>query len=114
MTTKEQCVSEQIKPDSDGFNAMCLVGGAPSMPRAFRWRGEEFVVAEVVDVWKETGPCTHGSAEQYVRKHWFHVRTTSGDEMKIYFERQARSAKQRKTRWWLYTITHSDDNPGEV
>ena len=114
MTRREQFISEQIKPDSDGFNAMCLLGGAPSMPRAFTWRGEDFTVADVMESWKETGPCTHGSSEQYVRKHWFRVRTTSGDEMKIYFERQARSTKQRKARWWLYTITRSDNNPGEV
>ena len=71
--------------------------------------GFEDTVDEIVDSWKETGrDATHGSKQQYVRKHWFHVRTTSGHEMKLYFERQARSKAQRKTRWWLYTMVESD------
>jgi len=28
--------------------------------------------------------------------------------MEIYFERQARSAKHRKKRWWLFSV--SDEN----
>ena len=28
----------------------------------------------MVDKWKTTGSCRHGSGEQYVRKHWFRVR----------------------------------------
>jgi hypothetical protein len=38
-----------------------------------------------------------------VRKHWFEVLTTSGDTMKIYFERQPRTPRN-KARWWLFTI----------
>jgi len=61
-------------------------------------------VAEVCDTWRELSSCRHGSAEQYVRKHWFRVKTKSGEVMKIYFERQARSKRDIKRRWWLYSI----------
>ncbi len=60
---------------------------------------------EMLEEWKESGPCTHGSGEMYVRKHWYRIRTSGGDEMKIYFERKARSAREVKKRWWLYTLT---------
>ena len=41
--------------------------------------------------------------ELYVRKHWFEVLTDSGETLKIYFERQARSRNAR-ARWWLFSI----------
>ena len=42
--------------------------------------------------------------EHYLRKHWFHVRTDDGSEMKIYFERKARTKGSARARWWIYTI----------
>jgi len=101
---KEQFVGERLKPDAATFNTFALVGGVPQMPKRFTWRGETFEVAEVLDGWKELGPAKEGGARQYLRKHWFHIRTTTGEEMKIYFERTARSTKMRKTRWWLYSL----------
>ena len=101
--SSEQFIGEPIKPDGSTFNAFALVGGEPGMPRKFTWRGEEFEVAEVREKWKETGPAREGGESRYLRKHWFRVRTTTGEDMKIYFERTARSTKQRKTRWWLYS-----------
>ena len=67
-------------------------------------------MAALLEKWKETGRCRNGSAERYVRKHWFRIRTTGGLEMKIFFERQARSARERKQRWWLYTVDTPEDN----
>jgi hypothetical protein len=79
----------------------------------FVWRKAEYVVEELLGKWKDTGPCTSGSGEHYVRKHWFHVRTTTGEEMKIYYERQARSTRERMKRWWLYTVSEkaASQNP---
>jgi len=74
------------------------------LPQCFTWRDTQYTVAELLDSWKESGKCTHGS-EMYLRKHWFEIRTVSGEVMKIYFERKARSAKQAKQRWWLYTMS---------
>ncbi len=60
--------------------------------------------AAVLEAWKEDGPCRHGSGEMYLRKHWFKILTEQGPQMTIYFDRQARSKRQSKARWWLYTI----------
>ena len=109
--SEAQFVSEPIKPVEGTMDTNGMARGEPGAPAKFVWRGDEYTVAEGLEQWKETGPCSHGSNEQYVRKHWFKVRTTDGSEMTLYFERQARSARQLKTRWWLYTI---GKRPGHV
>lgn len=101
-------ISEAIQPIPGSFDSRGMVEGGPALPLRFVWRGEEYAVDEVLESWKDTGDCTSGSGERYVRKHWFRVRTTSGHEMKIYFERQARSKREMKARWWLYTIATPD------
>ena len=68
-------------------------------------------ITGVLKTWRETGPCHHGSGEQYVRKHWFAVATDAGLTMNIYFERQARSAK-KKSRWWLFS-TEREEKTGQ-
>jgi len=98
-------VSESIEPVPGTFDARGMTAGAPGLPKRFVWRDDEYSVAEVIETWKERSPCKHGSGEQYVRKHWFRIRTTGGEEMKLYFERQARSQRESRKRWWLYTIT---------
>ena len=109
MSDRETFIGEAIRPDAATFNALALIGGVPEMPKRFTWRDETFEVAEVLETWKELGPAKEGGPHQYLRKHWFRIRTTSGDEMKIYFERTARSAKQRRTRWWLYALLPAQD-----
>ena len=105
-----QLISEQLQPLLGEVSSR-VVTGEPLFPAGFAWRGVEYTVSEVIETWKETGPCTHGSGERYVRKHWFRIRTAGGDEMKIYFERKARSARQAKQCWWLYTFTPRGDEP---
>jgi hypothetical protein len=100
----DQLISEPIAPVIGAMNPQQMARGAPALPERFFWRGEEHAVAEVLESWKETSGCKSGSEEQYVRKHWFRIRTTKGLEMKLYFERQARSRSERKRRWWLYTV----------
>jgi len=100
----EEFISEEIRPTGDVLDASAMATGAPGLPAKFVWRGQEYVVAVVLDAWKETGADRGGSAERYVRRHWFRIRTTDGVEMKIYFERQARSGRQARKRWWLYTL----------
>ena len=101
---REQLISEQLRPVLAEVDARRVVLGAPLLPTRFVWRGTEYAVAEVLEEWKETGPCHHGSGERYVRKHWFRLRMATGEVMKVYFERHARSPKQLKQRWWLYTV----------
>jgi len=101
-------VSEVIMPVAGTANTAGMSRGGPGLPERFIWREAEYAVAEVLDTWKETGDCKSGSDERYVRKHWFRVRTTDGREMKIYFERQARSRRERKLRWWLYAVAAAE------
>jgi len=107
----EEFIGEPIQPDASSFDARRLVGGAPDVPRKFRWRQTDFELAEVLERWKETGRAREGGSRQYLRKHWFRIRTTSLDEMKIYFERTARSSRMRKTRWWLYSVLPAPQAP---
>jgi len=106
---KQEFVSEAIKPVVGTADVNAMTTGGPGLPREFIWRGETLGIAAVLRTWRDTGPCKHGSSEQYVRKHWFEVRTTCGRKAQIYFERQPRSRSKTK-RWWLYTIdrVHSD------
>ena len=102
---REQFVSEPIEPVAGTFDASAMALGEPGLPGRFVWRGGEHVVAEVVERWKESGPCSHGSGELYLRKHWYRIRTTEGREMTLYFERQpGRRGGKAAARWWLYTI----------
>ena len=102
---KGQLISEPLQPVTDEVSAHHATSGEPLLPSKFIWRGSEYAVGEVLEKWKQSGDCTHGSGERYVRKHWFTIRTTNGEEMKIYFERKQRSGSPAKQRWWLYTIT---------
>jgi hypothetical protein len=103
----EEFISEPIEPVVGTFDTAAMTRGEPGFPERFKWRDEEYAVAEVLEAWKETGSCRSGGPEKYLRKHWYKIRTDSGLEMTLYFERQARSKRQDKIRWWLYTINRS-------
>ena len=105
LIMRECLVSETIKPVAATCDTTAMAAGGPGLPREFVWRGKTVEVTSVIAVWRETGRCRHGSPERYVRKHWFEVETTAG-RMKIYFERQPRRGKARRTdRWWLFSIS---------
>ncbi|HKW52002.1 MAG TPA: DUF6504 family protein [Candidatus Eisenbacteria bacterium] len=112
---KERLVSEPLKPlftdpgksDESGANEFQAVG-EPLLPERFTWRGEELAVAEVLERWKEYSRPGAAMQERYLRKHWYRIRTAAGREMKIYFERQARSKAGAKQRWWVYSVFDSE------
>ncbi len=99
----KEFVSEPITPLDASFDLALMPAGEPGLPRRFRWRDTVYEVKRVSARWKTVGPCRNGSREQYVRKHWFRVETTGGEEMEIYFDRQPRSGRS-KQRWWLATV----------
>lgn len=103
---KETFIGEAITPQDMSFSVSPMAMGKPGLPQTFSWKGRGFSVIEVLEEWKESGPCHHGSGERYVRKHWFRVRTTEDLEMKIYFERQSRSCGG--SRWRLYSIRNTN------
>ncbi len=100
---RPEFVSEAITPVEGSFSTSFMSSGEPGLPSRFLWRGTQYEVARVLGTWKTTGPCRHGSGEQYVRKHFFRLETTDGTEMEIYFDRNPRS-RQAKQRWWIASV----------
>jgi phosphoribosylglycinamide formyltransferase-1 len=98
-------VSEPITPLGQSFDTSAMARGEPGLPQQFRWREKDFHLAEVLDHWKEHGPCANGSGERYLRKHAYRVRTTDGSILQIYFQRSFGRGKFRlKSRWCIQTI----------
>jgi phosphoribosylglycinamide formyltransferase-1 len=103
---KETFIGDPITPEDLSFSVSSMSMGKPGLPRTFSWKGRRFSVLEVLEEWKESGNCRHGSGERYIRKHWFRVRATENLEMRIYFERQDRSSGG--SRWRLYSIRNTE------
>lgn len=107
----DQLISEPLKPVTATSDTSRMAIGEPGLPREFEWRGQTIRVTAVLRTWKESGKCTHGSPERYVRKHWYEVVSESHGKLKIYFDRHPRPHKGRKEpRWWLFSM----NDPGEV
>ncbi len=100
----ERFVSEPVTPVEGTGDAGMMSRGGPGLPRRFVWRGREYEVEALLETHRTLGPCTSGSDERYVRRHWFTVRTATGETMTLYFDRQARRGHSPKARWWLYTV----------
>ncbi len=109
IQVKERFVSEEIKPMPGEFDFPRAAPGEPAIPRRFRWRGAILEVADVKGQWKDTAPCTHGSGERYVRRHWYDIVTSDGRAMRLYFERKVRSPREAKRRWWIFSETAGPD-----
>ncbi len=107
---RERFISESLQPVAGTFDTNRMAAGEPGLPREFVWHDETIHLAKVEREWRETGPCHHGSGEQYVRKHWYQVEDDRGRRMKIYFERHARG-KQIKARWTLYSMEEKTPRP---
>ena len=99
----EQFLSEVIRPVPGTVELGRMAAGEPGLPRQFRRGGETIGVAEVLKTWRETGACSHGSGERYLRKHWYEVRTDTGSTLKLYFERKPRRGSVDR-RWVLYSV----------
>jgi hypothetical protein len=99
-----ELVSEEIHPLMQAQDTRRAIVGEPLLPQHFTWRAREFEIARVLETWKESSPCTSGAHEMYLRKHWYHICTTTGERMTIYFDRQPRRGRNPRARWWLYSI----------
>jgi len=100
----ERLISAAIRPLAGTFDTAMMSRGGPGLPRAFVWRGRTYEVEALLETHRTLGPCTSGADEMYVRRHWFTVRTTTGETMILYFDRQPQRGKSPKVRWWLYSI----------
>ncbi len=99
----EQFISEAIKPVMATCDTQKMSIGGPGLPKEFIWRGEKVIVIATIRTWRTTGPCRHGSGEQYARKHWFEVKTAHHGTMKIYFNRSS-LGRTKEMGWWIYTV----------
>jgi hypothetical protein len=104
----ERFVSEVIIPVIASCDTARMAAGEPGLPHEFVWRGQTIEILTVLRSWHETGKCSHGSPELYLRKHWYEVATTTNGTMRIYFDRQSRRGS-KGGRWWLFSISE----PGE-
>ena len=102
-TVAEHFVSEPLIPVTATSDTSRMAIGEPGLPRQFLWRGRTVEITAVLRSWRETGKCRHGSAEMYVRKHWYEVATVADGTMTIYFDRHSRRGL-KKARWWLLSI----------
>lgn len=81
-----------------------MAAGEPALPMRFRWRNETYEIAQVLEKRREFQPEGHKAGnEKYLRKHWYDVIVTTGQHMKLYCERHARSRNTHQ-RWWLHSI----------
>jgi hypothetical protein len=104
MGAAEEFVSEPLQPIAGTADTSAMSRGEPGLPRRFVWRKQEYAVMQVLRTWKSSG--REGfSGEMYLRRHWFEIATDSALRMTIYCERQARSGKNPKSRWYVYTVT---------
>ena len=100
----ETFIGEPIEPTPGSFDSAMMARGGPGIPRTFAWRGREYNVAGVIEAWhtKERG---HGMDKEYtyLRKHFYRIKTTSGEIMTIAFDRKPQGERGRQ-RWSLFSI----------
>jgi len=106
--SNSEFVSEAIKPDRLSFDAAAMAAGVPGLPTGFTWRDRHFEIAAILSSWKESEGCSHGSGERYLRKHFWQVKTRSGETLTVYAVRRVKRGEDPKQRWWLYTIEPAD------
>ncbi len=104
----EEFICEAMTPAVGSGDAAGMARGLPGLPNRFTWRDQEYQVAGVIRQWQTTGPCRNGSSEMYLRRHWYKILAEPPMIMTIYCDRQAKSGKRPKSRWWVYTIEPSD------
>ncbi|MBN1917281.1 MAG: cytoplasmic protein [Verrucomicrobia bacterium] len=109
---KQHLISEPLTPAAGTGDTAMMARGEPGLPERFSWRGIEYRVVEVVRTWKTTSQCTSGADEQYVRRHWWAVRTDPPMTMTVYCDRQPKDRSRPKARWWVYTVQSGEASQG--
>ena len=104
----EVFLGRAIDPVAGSFDTAAMSRGEPGLPRQFILDGKEIVVAGVIETWKTSGPCRHGSGEMYLRRHWWRIVTADGATMTLYCDRQAKDRKRPKARWWAFSVTRTN------
>ena len=100
---EETFISEPIAPAPGSSDVRAMARGEPGLPARFTWRETTYCVTDAIKTWK-TSSREGGRGKLYLRRHWYTVQTDQGPTMTLYCERQARSRKRPKSRWWIYTL----------
>jgi hypothetical protein len=103
-STRGRFICEPLTPVAGTGDTAMMARGEPGLPKRFTWRGAEYRVVEVLRSWKTTSQCTSGADEQYVRRHWWTIRTEPPLTMTVYCDRQPKERSRPKARWFVYTI----------
>jgi Family of unknown function (DUF6504) len=90
-------VSRPIEPAGEGFITPAS-GSEPPVPRAFLWDGQTLSITAVLRTWRST---KSDRGDVYLKRHWFELRTASGQRVEVYYDRDFRRGA---SPWWLYTI----------
>lgn len=114
MTMSTEFVGESIEPVRETLDAVRMARGEPGLPGRFRWRGAEHEIAAVIETWKTTSDCTHGSREQYVNRHWYRVRTTTGTVLTLSFDRRAKTPRELRSAWRVLSIDVPEPAAGDA
>lgn len=128
--TREEFICEQLRPRAGTGSAVMASHREPGLPTHFIWRDETYEVVGLIEAWKTDSPCRHGGGEMYLRRHWYRIRVRrqgpcrADDQaalgpvdqartpeacggshriVTIYCDRQAKSGRKPKSRWWVYT-----------
>lgn len=102
--THAEFICEELTPAPGTGDAAMASHGEPGLPHRFTWRGEEYQVIGVIEMWKTHGPCRHGSGEMYLRRHWYKIQVQPRAVMTVYCDRQAKNRRKSKSRWFVYTV----------
>jgi hypothetical protein len=88
----------------------------PTCPDEFSWRGERFVISEMLETWQDfrrRGRFGHNMRPEHAavaahRGSWgvgrfhFKVRVEGGRIFDLYYDRAPESARDRKGHWFLW------------
>ena len=99
----DEFVSEPITPAAGTGDITAMGRGEPGLATRFTWRDREYVITAVLKAWKTSSP-EGGTGRLYLRRHWYTVETDAGPRMTLYCDRQTRSRRNPKARWWVYSV----------
>jgi hypothetical protein len=96
-------ISEPITPEPGTFDTAMMSRGGPGIPRFFTWRGKRYEVLGLIETWtsRERGKGMD-RGYTYIRKHFYRIKTTSGEIMTLQFDRKPRGERGRE-RWSLFS-----------
>ncbi|MBN1458489.1 MAG: cytoplasmic protein [Armatimonadetes bacterium] len=100
----ERFIGEPIVPQPGSFDASMMARGGPGIPRHFAWRGKTHEVLGLIDTWTSREPGKGmDKGYTYIRKHFYRVKTTTGEIMTLEFDRKPQGSRGRR-RWSLFSL----------